>query len=117
MYCTAGEELVDAVTVIGEATVAFGVGVQTVTAVVLVGVQLACALAELGTIMVNSTTKTNRAKSRVKRNLALREPTIPHCREAGWLPLRPVLLDRIPVRRKSRKGRSISGLRALAGEQ
>jgi hypothetical protein len=41
MYCTAGEELVDAVTVIGEATVAFGVGVQTVTAVVLVGVQLA----------------------------------------------------------------------------
>jgi len=41
MYCTAGEELVDAVTVIGDATVAFGVGVQTVTVVVLVGAQLA----------------------------------------------------------------------------
>ena len=41
MYCTAGEELVDAVTVMGEATVAFGAGAQTVTAVVLAGVQLA----------------------------------------------------------------------------
>jgi hypothetical protein len=72
MYLTAGEELVDAVTVIGEATVAFGVGVQTVTAVVLVGVQLTCALAELATIIVGSTTKTYRAKTRLKRTLALR---------------------------------------------
>jgi hypothetical protein len=92
MYCTAGEELVDAVTVIGEATVAFGVGVQTVTAVVLVGVQLACALAELATIIAGSTAKRNKAETRGKRTFALRKPTFPHYREAGWLPLRPVLL-------------------------
>jgi hypothetical protein len=77
MYCTAGEELVDAVTVIGEATVAFGAGVQTVTSVVLAGVQLTCALAELATMIVGSATKTNRAKTRVKRTLVLREPTYP----------------------------------------
>jgi hypothetical protein len=59
MYCTAGEELVDAVTVMGEATVAFGEGVQTVTAVVLAGVQAACALAELATIIIGATSKTN----------------------------------------------------------
>jgi hypothetical protein len=93
MYFTAGEELVDAVTVMGEATVAFGVGVQTVTSVVLAGVQLACALAELATIIVGSTSKTYRAKTRLKRTLALRVPTFPHCRIAGRLPLWPMLLD------------------------
>jgi hypothetical protein len=93
MYFTAGEELVDAVTVMGEATVAFGVGVQTVTSVVLAGVQLACALAELATIIVGSITKTYRAKTRLKRTLALRVQTFPHCRIAGRLPLWPMPLD------------------------
>ena len=72
MYSTAGDELVDAVTVMGEATVAFGVGVQTVTSVVLAGAQLACAPAELATIIVGNNTKTYRAKTRLKRTLAPR---------------------------------------------
>jgi hypothetical protein len=78
MYCTAGEELVDAVTVTGEPSLAFAFGVQTVTAVLLVGVQLACALTEFAAIIVDNTAKTVRAETRVKRTLALRVPTFPH---------------------------------------
>lgn len=78
MYCAAGEELVDAVTVTGEPSVAFAVGVQTVTAVLLAGVQLACALAGFTAIIVDNTTKTVRTETRVKRTLALRVPTFPH---------------------------------------
>jgi hypothetical protein len=88
MYSTAGEELVDAVTVMGEATVAFGVGVQTVTSVVLAGVQLACALAELATIIVGSTTKTYRAKTRLKRTSGppcTDFPALQNCRSAATL--------------------------------